>query len=171
MPNLYVSTKYMTLRALENMIALIRKVESQLEGKDFSEAELLEARLAPDMFPLVKQIQIMSDNAKGLNSRLSGVENPSMADEEKTFAELIVRLENTHQFITGIEDEKYEDADSRQIVMPYFPGKYQTAEDYVRDFGIANFYFHFVTAYGILRMKGFEIGKSDFGGSLNLRDL
>ncbi|MFN7160163.1 MAG: DUF1993 family protein [Candidatus Gracilibacteria bacterium] len=171
MSNLYVGTKYITLGALENMIALIRKIETQLESKGISEAELLDARLAPDMFPLVKQIQIMSDNAKGLNSRLSGVENPSMADEEKTFEELIVRLENTHQFIAGIDDEKYADADTRQIVMPYFPGKYQTAEDYVTDFGIANFYFHFVTAYAILRMKGFDIGKTDFGGTLHLRDL
>lgn len=161
----------MTLRSLENMVQLLKKIQEQLPQKDFSETELLDTRLAPDMFSFVRQIQIMSDNAKGLNARLSGVDAPSMEDKEQSLEELITRLENTRSFVKSIPDEAYEAADSRQIILPYFSGKYQTAEDYLKDFAIPNFYFHFVTAYAILRMKGFEIGKADFSGVLNLRDL
>lgn len=171
MKNMYVNAKYMTLKGLSNMITLLEKIQTQLPSKDFSETDLLDSRLALDMFPLSKQIQIISDNAKGLNARFSAIEAPSMADEEKTLQELIERLKKTTAFITSIDDGAYSDAEERKIILPYFPGKYQTAEDYLNDFALPNFFFHYTTAYAILRMKGFEIGKTDFLGSLNLRDL
>lgn len=171
MQNLYIDTKYMMQKSLKAMMELLVKVENQLEGKEHNEEMLLDARLAPDMFPFVKQIQIMSDNAKGAMARLSGVEAPVMADEEKTLKELVTRLQKTLEFVQSTSDEELRKADERQMILPYFPGKYQTAEDYTRDFAIPNFYFHFVTAYAILRMKGYDIGKADFLGGLNLRDL
>lgn len=172
MQNLYVDTKYMMHKSLKAMKKLLEKVDGQMkEGKDHSEEEMMEARLAPDMFPFLKQVQIVTDNAKGAMARLSGIEIPSYPDTEKNMAELIERLEKTIQFVEGISEEELRKADERKMTLSYFPDKFQTAEDYVRDHAIPNFYFHFVIAYGLLRMLGHDIGKSDFIGGLNLRDM
>lgn len=171
MQNLYVDTKYMMQKSLNTMTGLLHKAQEQLKDKEHSEEALLEARLAPDMFPLVKQIQIMSDNAKGAMARLAGVEAPVMEDTEKTMAELVERMKKTAEFVSGIDDEELKKADDRKIILSYFPDKYQAAEDYTRDHAIPNFYFHFVTAYAILRMMGYEVGKQDYIGGLTLKDL
>lgn len=171
MQNLYVDTKYIMQKSLKTMMNLLVKVENQLEDKEHTQEILLDARLAPDMFPFVKQIQVMSDNAKGAMARLSGREIPSMPDEEKTLEELVERLSKTLEFVKNTPDDELLKADTRKMALSYFPDKYQTAEDYVRDHAIPNFYFHFVTAYAILRMKGYNIGKTDFIGRLNLKDL
>ncbi len=171
MQNLYVDTKVMMQKSLKTMMELLAKVENQLEGKEHTEEMLMDARLTPDMFPFVKQIQIMSDNAKGAMARLAGVEIPSMPDDEATLKALVERLKKTLDFVSATSNEALMQADERKILISYFPDKFQTAEDYTRDFAIPNFYFHFVTAYAILRMKGYEIGKQDFLGGLNLRDM
>lgn len=171
MQNLYIDTKYMMARSLESMAILLRKIQAEVAAKGQDEQELVNSQLFHDMFPLKKQIQIMSDNAKGTIARLAGLDVPSMADMEETLIDLAERLEKTLHFVNSVADEQLQDADTRKIVLPYFADKYQTAEDYVRDFAIPNFYFHTATAYGILRMKGHSIGKRDFLGSLHLRDL
>lgn len=171
MQNLYVDTKYMMQKSIRAMMELLAKVENQLEDKQHTQEILMDSRLAPDMFSFVRQVQIMADNAKGAMGRLSGKEIPSFPDHEETLEELVNRLQKTLDFIQTVSDEDLRGADDRQMVLPYFEGKFQTAEDYVRDYAIPNFYFHFVTAYAILRMKGFDIGKADFIGGLNLKDL
>lgn len=171
MQNLYIDTKYMMHKSLLSMINLLKKIQTQLPTIGHQEDELIHARLAPDMFPFVKQIQVMSDNAKGAMARLWGVDIPSMEDTETTLEQLIGRLEKTAEFVMSTPEEELMKADTRQMQLSYFPGKFQTAEDYIRDHAIPNFYFHFVTAYAILRMKGYEIGKVDFIGGLNLKDL
>lgn len=171
MNTFYTDAKKMMLKSLRAMSMLLGKVQTQLPEKGHNEEELLQARLAPDMFPFVKQIQVMSDNAKGAMARFAAKEIPSMPDTEVSLKELVERLNKTIAFVESVSDADLAGADEQKITLPYFPEKYQTAEDYLRDYALPNFYFHFVTAYGILRMKGYDIGKTDFIGGLNLRDL
>jgi hypothetical protein len=158
-------------KSLNSVIGILEKTQTWAKESGKTDEEILQSRLAPDMLPFVKQITILSDNAKGVATRLSGRENPKYEDNEANIAELIERVKKTREFINTIEMQEYTGAHQQKIIMPYFPGKYQTAEDYVKDYGIPNFYFHMVTAYGILRHIGMPIGKNDFIGSLELRDL
>jgi hypothetical protein len=136
-----------------------------------SEVYALESRIAPDMFPLVKQIQLTSDNLKGMASRMSGMEAPSMPDTETTIAQLITRLEKTLEFVNSIPESAFADASTREAFSPYLPGKYQTMEDYTVEMATPNLYFHLTTAYCILRGLGMPIGKMDFIGGLTLHDV
>jgi hypothetical protein len=123
------------------------------------------------MFELTKQIQIMCDNAKGMFSRLAGVDNPKMVDEEKTIDELVQRIQKTIDFVSSISDKDLQSAAGKKIVLPYFPNKYQEGSDYLLDYAIPNFFFHKVTAYDILRNQGMPIGKQHYIGGLNLKDI
>ena len=159
------------LKSLNSTINILEKAQAWAKESGKSEQELLQARLATDMMPLIKQFMILSDNAKGVASRLSGVENPKFEDNETTFVELVERIKKTREFILSIDQQEYTDAHQQKIVMPYFPGKFQSAEDYVRDYALPNFYFHMVTAYAILRNQGMPLSKGDYIGGLNLQDL
>ncbi len=152
------------LKALDGVLT-----KAATSGKD--ESTLVNAQLAPDMFPLKKQVQIACDNAKGVSARLAGVEIPSFEDNEETFAELRARIAKTIEFISSIPESAFEGAAERQITLPYFPGKYMTGAEYLEQYALGNFYFHVTTAYGIIRNQGVEIGKADFTGGMPLRDL
>jgi len=172
----FMSDKYLfciesILKSLNTAANILEKAQAWAKESGKSEEELLQARLAPDMLPLIKQITILSDNAKGVASRLSGTENPKYEDNESTFAELIERIKKTREFILSIDQQEYTDAHQQKIVMPYIPDKFQSAEDYARDYALPNFCFHLVTTYAILRNQGMPIGKMDYIGSLNLQDL
>jgi hypothetical protein len=132
------------------------------EGK--SEKDLMEARLAPDMYPLPKQIQIASDTAKGAVARLAGIEAPSMADTEASFAELKARCQKTIDFIRSVERSKLEGAENRPVTLRFPQGVgYQfVGKDYLTQFALPNFFFHATTAYAILRNAGVGVGKPDF---------
>ena len=157
------------------MIVLLEKIKTQLPSKAHSESELLDYRLAPDMYPLSRQIQLISDQAKGMVARLAGVENPSMEDNETTLDELIIRLKKTVEFIQSVPEDNYTHADERQIVLPWMtemmPGKALSAEEFFLSFALPNFYFYVVTAYGILRNQGYDLGKFDYIGGLKTVDL
>jgi hypothetical protein len=132
------------------------------EGKD--EKALMEARLAPDMYPLPKQVQIASDTAKGAVARLAGIEAPAMADTETSFAELKARCQKTIDFINSVDRSKFDGAETRQITLK-FPGGmgYQfVGKDYLTGFAMPNFFFHATTAYALLRAAGVGVGKPDF---------
>ncbi len=158
-------------KSLNNTLNMLTKAQAWAAESGKTDQEVLEAKLAPDMFSFVKQITILCDNAKGLAARLSGTEIPKHEDNETTIAELINRVKITHEFINSIPQQDYSEADQKQIVLGYIPGKYQTAEDFARDFAMPNFYFHTVTAYAILRNLGMPLTKMDFIGSLILNDL
>lgn len=129
---------------------------------------ILGLRLAPDMFPFVKQIQIASDNAKGMAARLSGKDIPSFEDTETTLDDLKARLEKTIAFIQTLRPEDFVGAERREARFPYFPGLHMVGSEYLAGYAIPNFLFHITTAYNILRNHGFEIGKKDFMHSLPL---
>ena len=129
-----------------------------------TEAELLDARLAPDMHPLSRQFQISSDSAKGAMARLSGVEAPAMADTESSFDELRTRCDRTIAFIKSIDPAKLTDAAERDVVLkfPNGMGFRFTGQQFLTGFALPNFFFHVTTAYAILRAAGVPLGKQDF---------
>ncbi len=151
---------------LTNLHNLLEKAEAHAAAKKIEPDVLIQARLYPDMFALVRQVQIAADFAKGVSARLAGVEVPGYEDSERSFADLQARIAKTLTFIESLEQSKFEGAAEREIILR--PGSPQekrfTGLAYLLSYGMPNFYFHVTTAYGILRHNGVEIGKSDFVG-------
>lgn len=163
--SLYVSTAAQFVRGLQNLSALLEKGASWAKEHGVSEEEILNSRLAEDMYPLARQVQITSDMAKGAVARLAGVAAPAMEDNEKSFADLQTRIANTIAFINSVKAEQLEGDDSRPIVLKTRTKEYNfKAHSYVVDFAVPNVFFHITTAYNILRHKGVNIGKSDYLG-------
>ena len=128
---------------------------------------LLDARLAPDMFPLSKQIQIVCDNAKMSVARLTGISAPVFEDNEKSFDEFVNRINKTMAYLEGIKPENFTGYDKRTAEFPWLPGSYLEGKDYLVNYALPNFYFHLSMAYAILRFNGVDLGKVDFLGELN----
>lgn len=147
----YESTIILPLTRLRGLVVLLEKIEPQVKEKNMSDADILALRLAPDMFPFAKQIQISIDNAKGMASRMSRKEAPKYEDNESTLAELKARLEKTIAYLETFTPEDFADADTAEARFPYFPGMKMVGKGYVFTYGIPNFMFHVVTAYSILR--------------------
>ena len=145
--------------------ALLDKAEADAAKRGYDIAVLLNARLAPDMFPLSRQIQSASDVAKATVARLAGIEAPSFPDTETTLPELRERIARTLAFVQGVPAESFDGAESRTVTFKVrghelaFGGA-----DYLITWALPNFYFHITTAYAILRHNGIEIGKRDYLG-------
>lgn len=154
------------VKALKNLSALLDKGAQLAETKKFDVEVLLNSRLAPDQFPLTRQIQIACDTAKLGVARLTGKEAPSHPDNEKTLPELKARIESTIAFLESVSAKDFAGADKKHISQPRWEGKYLTGEEYVLHHAIPNIYFHVTTAYSILRHNGVEVGKKDFLGAL-----
>jgi len=151
-----------TLRALS---AILDKADAHCAAKKIDPAVMLGTRLIPDMFPLSRQVQITSDLAKGGGARLAGIEVPSYADDEKTFAELKARIAKTIAFLDTIKPEQIVGCEGRDIKMKAGANELQfKGQDYLTGFVLPNFYFHAAIAYAILRQNGLDIGKFDFLG-------
>ena len=157
-------------RSLLALKAILVKAEAFVAEKKIEDAVLLDARLAPDQFSFVKQIQIACDNAKGTVGRLVGVEIPKMEDNEKTLAQLEARIDATIGFLDTLKPEQFEGSEEREIPIYFIPGKFLTGLEYVNTMGLANFYFHLTTAYSILRHNGMNIGKADFMAGVEFHD-
>jgi uncharacterized protein len=153
------------LQLLGNLRKILEKAAAQAATKKFDPAVLVNDRLAPDMLPLARQVQIASDNAKGCAARLAGIEPPKYDDNEATVAQLIERIDKTLAFLKTVKADQIDGSEGRAIVLK-FPNR--TFEfkglQYLVHFAIPNFTFHVVTAYNILRHNGIEIGKQDFLG-------
>ncbi len=145
---------------LNNLLAIITKAEATPEA-----AKLLEARLAPDMHELTRQFQMLSDSAINGVARLAAQTPPAMPDTEKTFAELKARLQETSDFVKGVDASAINGSEDREIVLKFPNGEMKfTGLDYLNHFLLPNFYFHCATAYAILRNQGLPVGKMDFLG-------
>ena len=153
-------------RGLHNLSALLDKGRANAEQRKIDLAVLVNARLAPDMHPLSRQVQITSDTVKNGAGRLAGVELPSYPDTEATFEELRARIDKTVAFLGGIGQAQLDGSETRQVVLK-FPGREMqfTGADYLTMFVLPNFYFHLTTAFAILRHNGVPIGKMDFMGA------
>ena len=153
------------IRMLENLSKILDKAVAQAKEKNIPISGLLEARLAPDMHPFPRQIQIASDAAKGAAARLAGVEAPAMPDTEATFPELQARIAKTIAFLKSVKPEQFKGAEDRTITLKFPQGEMTfSGRDFLNGFALPNFYFHVTTAYGLLRHKGIEVGKRDYLG-------
>jgi hypothetical protein len=150
---------------LGSLDEVLKKGEAFAEEKKIDPAVLLQARLAPDMLPLIRQVQIASDAAKGAVARLAGQEPPSFPDEETSFAQLHERMAKTLALLEGMDAARFEGSEDREITVKLrdrtltMPGLI-----FLMQWAIPNFTFHCTTAYDILRHNGVEIGKRDFLG-------
>lgn len=152
--------------SVPGFIAMLTNMSNWLDkaAAHKDEAVLIEARLAPDMFALARQIQIASDTAKGAAARLTATEAPAMEDTEASFAELKQRCTRTIAYLKGIDAAAYDAGASREVVMnfPNGGGMRFDGTTYLAGFVIPNFYFHASMVYAILRAQGVEIGKFDY---------
>lgn len=164
--SIYEATVPLFRTMLLNLSAILEKAAAFVKEKKIEESALLGDRLAPDMFPLARQVQIACDNAKGAAARLAGVDIPKHEDTETTFRELKERIAKTLAFLDTLQEAQFAGASGRRIELPYVKWKHLTGEDYARSYAIPNFLFHVTVAYGILRHNGVPIGKADFIGTL-----
>lgn len=165
--SIYAHAPAQFIRGLRVLSELLHKGETYLKEKPLDEDSLLEARLAPDMFPLLRQVQIVSDTAKGAAARLTGREVPSMPDTETSFAALQERIEKTIAYLQEFSAEDFAGSEGRTVVLKAKDRELTfSAENYLLNFAIPNFYFHLTTAYDILRHRGVDVGKMDYLGAL-----
>lgn len=156
-----------TLRTLDRWLTL---AEKHAQTTQVPVDTLLNARLAPDQFMFVRQVQVACDNAKLMAGRLAGKEWPPHPDTETTIAELRGRIEAVIGYLGTFSREDFESVADRKIRLPWMPeGSWLRAEDYLVQFALPNFYFHVVTAYSILRHKGVQLGKTDYIGGLTMQ--
>ncbi len=150
-------------RALKNLSHILKKGEEYADAKKIEHSVLLNARLFPDMYPLIRQVQIATDMSKGAAARLAGVEIPKYEDTETTFAELHTRIAKTLDFIATVQAEQLVNAETREITVTVRKVELKfTGQDYLLKWVMPNVYFHATTAYNILRHNGVELGKPDF---------
>jgi hypothetical protein len=151
---------------LNSLNTILIKAEDHASAKKIEPSVFLQARLAPDMFPLIRQVQIAADFAKGVSARLSGVDVPEFEDKEVSFADLRARLAKTLVFIEGLDASLFDGSEAREIVLrPGTPKeKKLSGSAYLLGYGLPQFFFHATTTYAILRHNGVELGKRDFMG-------
>ena len=166
--SMYQASVPLFVRTLGNLKEILRKAAAHAQAKKIEDAVLLQARLYPDLFALVQQVQIASDFARGTAARLAGREPPSYEDTEKTLAELASRIDRTLDYLASVKTADIDGSEGREIVRPIRgqPKKF-TGINYLLQFALPNFFFHTTTAYAILRHNGIELGKADFIGALD----
>ena len=169
--NLYTITVPLFIKTLTALSGVLDKAGTHAGTKQLEwhpagmqEDALLNSRLISDQFPLLRQIQVACDNAKGGGARIAGIEAPKFEDNEKTIPELKARIDKTIEFLKTIKPEQVVGQEDRKVTLPFWKGKSATAFGYVTEYLIPNFYFHVTTAYSILRSNGVQIGKDDFIG-------
>ena len=165
--SMYQSSIPMLKRMLGSLATILDKAAAHAEAKKIDPAVLFGARLFPDMFPLSRQVQIATDQAKGCAARLAGVEVPKLEDNEKSFADLQARIATVLAFIGGLDPAQFDGAATREIVTQAGTPKEKrfSGESYIFNYGLPHFFFHTTTAYAILRHNGLAIGKRDFMGA------
>ena len=170
--SMYQASVPVILQMLGSLDAILDKAVEQAEARKIKLDVLANYRLAPDMNSLIQQVQTASDQAKGVVARLSGVEVPSFADDEKTFDDLKARIAKTVAFVKSVSADQINGTEDKEIVLKLGPaGPNQmvltfSGAQYLLHFFMPNFFFHVTTAYDILRHAGIQIGKRDFIGSL-----
>jgi hypothetical protein len=157
-------------KLLANLDAWLEKATVFAKAKPFDPAVLLAARLAPDQFPLLRQVLAACDHAKFTAYRLAGQVPPKHPDTETTVDEVRARIKLVTGLLDAFKPADFEGAEALLIELPFFEGKVLSGADYLLQFAQPNFYFHLTTAYAIMRHNGVDLGKMDYIGSLGLRD-
>jgi hypothetical protein len=163
---MYAASVPLMKTLLGALSGVLDKAAAFAEAKKIDQTVLTSDRLAPDMFPLSRQVQIATDMAKGGVARLAGVEIPAYEDNETTIDQLKARIARTIAFIDSVPAAQIDGTEDKQVVLKMRAGEMSfTGQRYLVGFVIPNFTFHCATAYDILRHNGVEIGKKDFLGS------
>ncbi len=165
--SMYQASVPVFARMMNNLAAILEKAAAHAEARKIDPAVLLNSRLFPDMFALSRQVQVVSDTAKGCVARLAGLEPPKFDDTEASFPELIARIKKTIDFINSVSAEQIDGSEDKTITVPMRSGPLTfVGMPYLLGFALPNFYFHLTTAYDILRHNGVEIGKMDYLGAV-----
>jgi hypothetical protein len=166
--SMYQASVPVFIKTLKNLSAILGKGVAYAGSKKIDPSVLVSARLAADMFPLARQVQIATDGVKGCVARLAGIEMPSYADTETTFPELQTRIAKTIAFAESVTPAQIDGSEEKMITLKV-GGKDLTfkGQAYLLNFVMPNLFFHAATSYGILRHNGVEIGKMDFLGAIN----
>lgn len=166
--SMYSASVPVIVRTLSNLQNWFDKAEAHAQAKKFEPAVLLGARLAPDMLPFTKQVQIACDSAKFAVARLSGVDAPKFEDTETSFADLRLRIASTLEYIRSVPAAKIDGTENKDIVVPRRDGSMTLkGEVYLKHYSLPNLYFHVMTAYALLRHNGVDLGKGDFLGAVS----
>jgi hypothetical protein len=156
-------------KMLRNLDGCLDRAAAHLAASKLDERALLASQLAPDMFPLVRQVQIACDTAKFAAARTAGKEPPSHPDSEQTIAELRRRIADVAGYLDGFSAADFAGAEEQRIALPRWEGKSMSAREYFVEHALPNFFFHVTTAYGLLRKAGVPLGKRDYLGPMPLR--
>jgi hypothetical protein len=151
-------------KMFSNLLGWLDKAEAHAAARKFDSANYLGLRLAPDMLPFTRQIQIASDAAKGAMARLSGSEMPKWEDNEASMADLRARVRKTIEYVNSFSAAQIDGSEGREITIPMRSGeplKFD-GETFLKHYALPNFYFHVTTAYALLRQAGVEIGKGNY---------
>ena len=152
---------------LGGLSGVLSKAQAHVESRKIEPDALLQARLFPDMFPLLRQVRTACDFAKSVSARLAGVDVPVYDDHEVSFADLQARIDKTLAFINGLTPAQFEGSATREVVTQAGTPKEKrfAGTSYLLNYGLPHFFFHVTTAFGILRHSGVELGKKDYIGS------
>jgi hypothetical protein len=156
-------------KLLGNLDRCLQKGIDHATARKYDPDLLLQARLAPDMFPLLRQIQATCDVAKFAAARVTGKEAPSHPDTEQTMAEARARIAAVVEYLGGFGAADFDGIEARSVSLPRWEGKSMSAVDYLLEHGQPNFFFHLMAAYAILRHAGVDVGKRDYLGPLSFR--
>jgi hypothetical protein len=164
---MHASSAPVFLSMLGNMLAWLDKAQAHAEARKFDVNNYLGLRLAPDMLPFTRQIQIATDGVKGCMARLAGQDVPKWDDTETTLDELRARIRKTIAYVESFKAEQIDGTEAKEILLPTRQGdpKRFTGESYLKHFVLPNLYFHATTTYALLRHAGVELGKRDFLGA------
>lgn len=161
--SMYQASVPVLVRHLTILSKILSKAEASATARNIDPSVFIAARLAPDMLPLTKQIQIASDVSKGGAGRLAGAEIPSFADTETSFAELQERITKTVDYISSLKPEQIDGSETKAISLKVGGRALEfNGQDYLLQFVLPNLYFHVTTAYAILRHNGVPLGKADY---------
>ena len=165
--SLYTTSIPVFKQMLGGLSGVLAKADAHAVARRIEPNALLQARISPDMFPMLRQVQVACDFAKSVSARLAGVEVPSFADTEQSFADLQARITKTLAFIDSLTPQQYDGSDAREIVTQAGTPKEKrfTGQSYLLNYGLPHFFFHVTTAYAILRHNGVEVGKKDYVGT------
>ena len=158
-------------RSLIALKGLLGKAREHAKERQFDENLFLQTRFAPDMFPLVRQVQITTDLAKAAVAKLADKPMPAFPDEEKTMEELFTRIDKTIDFVRSFKESDFKDYATKTMTFPWRPGVSLSGADYLVSHSIPNFYFHLNTTYLLLRANGVNVGKGDFLGEQNWKKV
>ena len=165
--SLYITSVPVFNQMLGGLSSVLAKADTHAVARKIEPNALLQARLFPDMFSLLRQVQVACDFVKSVSARLGGVEVPSLEDKEQSFADLQARIAKTLAFVNGLTPQQYEGSETREIVTQAGTPKEKrfSGQSYLLNYGLPHFFFHTTTAYAILRHNGVEVGKKDYIGS------